>query len=404
MSTSNDSKNKFKNSGTHKYAVQLYYKNDGDIVYYAVYRDPFDLDKNGKPKKKRYKVGLKSEGITERYVKNIRDEIVVKLRQGQFPDYLKKKNTEKPLTFNKLADLYFKERAANHLDGEENKNVKNDKSILKNHLSIFLEKAPQLITNEEIINLKIEKLKVKAPSTVNNMLTLLISILSYGVDNDLIQTKPKIKKLGGIDNARERWFTKEEIFLIYDHLKDNLILTIFVKISLSTGARLETIRAIKRKDINLQEQTVTLVDLKGKAAGKDNATYLGFLNPNIIGELSEFIKGLKPNAYIFQYENGNRVGVDYIQNNLQKLFDQLFNEYLKDSDGKIRDRKNKAVIHTLRHTFATHLAKENTSMNTIQKLLNHSDIKMTDRYAKFLPEKGVNAIKQLDIFKQKLTQ
>ncbi len=404
MSTSNDSKNKFKNSGTHKYAVQLYYKNDGDIVYYAVYRDPFDLDKNGKPKKKRYKVGLKSEGITERYVKNIRDEIVVKLRQGQFPDYLKKKNTEKPLTFNKLADLYFKERAANHLDGEENKNVKNDKSILKNHLSIFLEKAPQLITNEEIINLKIEKLKVKAPSTVNNMLTLLISILSYGVDNDLLQTKPKIKTLGGIDNARERWFTKEEIFLIYDHLKDNLILTIFVKISLSTGARLETIRAIKRKDINLQEQTVTLVDLKGKAAGKDNATYLGFLNPNIIGELSEFIKGLKPNAYIFQYENGNRVGVDYIQNNLQKLFDQLFNEYLKDSDGKIRDRKNKAVIHTLRHTFATHLAKENTSMNTIQKLLNHSDIKMTDRYAKFLPEKGVNAIKQLDIFKQKLTQ
>lgn len=399
MNTSNNSESKFKNSVTHKYAVQLYYKNDGDIVYYAVYRDPFDLDKNGKPKKKRYKVGLKSEGINERYVKNIRDEIVVKLRQGQLPDYLKREITEKPLTFNKLADLYFKERAANHLDGEENKNIKNDKSILKNHLSIFLEKTPQSINNEDIINFKIEKLKIKAPSTVNNMLTLLISIFSYGIDNNLIQTKPKIKKLGGIDNARERWFTKEEIFLIYDHLKDNLILTIFVKLSLSTGARLETIRAIKRKDINLQEQTVTLVDLKGKAAGKDNATYLGFLNPNIISELSEFIKGLKPNAYIFQYENGNRVGVDYIQNNLQKLFDQLFNEHLKDLDGKIRDRKNKAVIHTLRHTFATHLAKENTPMNTIQKLLNHSDIKMTDRYAKFLPEKGVNAIKQLDIFK-----
>lgn len=72
--------------------------------------------------------------------------------------------------------------------------------------------------------------------------------------------------------------------------------------------------------------------------------------------------------------------------------------FFRFNKGLEKDRKNKAVIHTLRHTFATHLAKVGTSIYTIQKLLNHSDITMTMRYAKFSPENGQNAINQLNLF------
>ncbi len=51
-------------------------------------------------------------------------------------------------------------------------------------------------------------------------------------------------------------------------------------------------------------------------------------------------------------------------------------------------QKNRAVIHTLRHTFASHLAINGTPIFTVQKLLNHSKIDMTLRYAKLMPDSG----------------
>ena len=61
------------------------------------------------------------------------------------------------------------------------------------------------------------------------------------------------------------------------------------------------------------------------------------------------------------------------------------------------DRKNKVVIHTLRHTFASHLAIIGTPIFTIQKLMNHKDIKMTLRYAKLSPDSGREAILNLGL-------
>ena len=61
------------------------------------------------------------------------------------------------------------------------------------------------------------------------------------------------------------------------------------------------------------------------------------------------------------------------------------------------DRKNKVVIHTLRHTFASHLAINGTPVFTIQKLMNHKDIKMTLRYAKLADNSGREAVINLGL-------
>ncbi|WP_365943733.1 tyrosine-type recombinase/integrase [Sulfurimonas sp.] len=70
------------------------------------------------------------------------------------------------------------------------------------------------------------------------------------------------------------------------------------------------------------------------------------------------------------------------------MLDKLFNK--DDIDVKYR-----VVIHTLRHTFASHLAINGTPIFTIQKLLNHKDIKMTLRYAKLAPDTGRDCILKL---------
>lgn len=387
--------------------MQWYFKINGDKVYYACYRDPTDLGIDGKPKKKRFKVGLEKDGITQKFVHNTYLNIISKLNQGEMPNCIMIKKDV--LTFEQLAALYFENREANDTS-ETTKNIKNDKSILNNHLIYFFKHNANSITEESINKFKLLKKKnvvlttaknkpistnkkCLSPKTINNILVLLSAILQYGLEQNKISKIPKIKKLTGIDNIRERYFTKEEIELILEKISDNPILSLFLKISLSTGGRLETIGSIKVKDINLLDKTVLLINFKLKSTGKNNTTYHGFLNDQLIPELSSLIKGLSPNSYIFRDASGNRISTDYFQNHLQPLFNELFNIGLDNSDAK-----NRAVIHTLRHTFATQLAKNGEHVLTIQTLMDHSDIKSTLRYTKFDPKNGKNAVDCLNLF------
>lgn len=373
------------------YSVQLYHKQNGDIIYYACYQDTMDLDKNGKAKRKKFKVGAKSEGITATYAKRVRDSIIVNLRVGKAPEFIQKKI--KPITVGDLYTKYISNRLSEAINDNNQKNIQKDQSVFKNHLSNLANTNVNLLDNEIITTLRRNKLKTHAPKTVNNILTLLRSILNFGINHEIIIKSPKIKLLTGIDNNRERYFSKGEISLILEHLKDNPILTIFVKLSLSTGGRLETIRNIKVKDINFSEMSISLVDLKGKHTGKNNATYFGFFNENLKMELQNFVIGLSPNTYIFSYSNKNRISTDYIQDNLQNLFNELFNMGLD-----LKDTKNRAVVHTLRHTFATQLATSEVDIFTIQRLMNHASIAMTQRYAHSDPRNGKNAINKLNLF------
>jgi len=62
----------------------------------------------------------------------------------------------------------------------------------------------------------------------------------------------------------------------------------------------------------------------------------------------------------------------------------------------IKDRKNRIVIHSFRHTFASQLAMKNVPILQIQKLLNHKDISNTVRYAKLQDDANKKAVQ--DVF------
>lgn len=54
------------------------------------------------------------------------------------------------------------------------------------------------------------------------------------------------------------------------------------------------------------------------------------------------------------------------------------------------------TIHTLRHTYASHLANKGIPLLTIKDLLGHSDIKTTTIYSHLSNEHLQNAVKQID--------
>jgi integrase len=383
---------KYVNSKKYGSCIQLYYHTDkDDITYLACFKDKTKLGKDGRPIRNRIKIGLKSEGITEQYAKAKLDEIITKQRLGEVPEPIKRKRKKEVTTLQNLADIYFEYRSlSTHNSHNVEKNINNDKSIFKNHLSNLANDDVTLISRDIIEKLKQQKLKELSPKTVNNILTLLTSILNHAVSVDKLQTKPIVSKISGIDNARERYFNYDEILSILDKVKTDKALHLFVLTSLSTGGRLESIRAIMVKDINLKAKTINLVDYKAKSSGKGKISYTGYISDVLYKPLSEAIKGKSPNNYLFEHSNGSRIGMDYIQGKLQTIFNELFNQGLESNDSK-----NRAVVHTLRHTFASLLAIAGTPIFTIQRLMNHADIKMTLRYAKLSPDNGRDAVNSI---------
>jgi integrase len=54
-------------------------------------------------------------------------------------------------------------------------------------------------------------------------------------------------------------------------------------------------------------------------------------------------------------------------------------------------------FHDLRHSFATRLIRAGVDIITVQKLLGHSKITMTERYAHSLADVKMSAVSKLDL-------
>ncbi len=58
--------------------------------------------------------------------------------------------------------------------------------------------------------------------------------------------------------------------------------------------------------------------------------------------------------------------------------------------------KKEVGIHSLRHSFATHLLDKGTDIKYIKDLLGHFNIKTTERYLHVSKEKLVNIVSPFD--------
>jgi site-specific recombinase XerD len=54
-----------------------------------------------------------------------------------------------------------------------------------------------------------------------------------------------------------------------------------------------------------------------------------------------------------------------------------------------------ACVHTLRHTFASYLVMSAVDLRTVQELMGHSSITMTERYSHLSPDHRTRAVQNL---------
>jgi len=342
-----------------------------DKIYYIRYRD-------GNNQAREIKVGKHSEGVRANYCNQKRNEILTKQRLGEDLPAIAIKKKKHIITLDAAAEKFFKEREM------QNKDNAHTQSKYNNWIAPVLGKMDiDLIGLEEVRGLQESLVKKEyAAATINFTINLLHAIVNYAIENKLSTSvhnpTKKLKQLK-VDNARDRYLTKEECQRLLEAIEDEPVLRLFVRLSLSTGGRLETILSICKKDIDFSNKTIALKD------HKNASSYRGFINDDLTSYVNKYCKDLKPNDKLIT------MPVRTLRRQLSNIFADLFNVDLDKND-----RKNRVVIHTLRHTFASLLAIQGTPIFTIQKLMNHQDIKTTLRYAKLSPESGRMAVEGLE--------
>lgn len=138
------------------------------------------------------------------------------------------------------------------------------------------------------------------------------------------------------------------------NLKHNTML----KLCYGLGLRVSEIVNLKISDIDSRSMQVFIERAKGK---KDR--YVN-LPESILPQLRTYFIEYKPQKYLFE----GQFGAQYSSRSAQQVFKTAMQ----------RAKISKAVgIHSLRHSFATHLLEQGTDIRFIQELLGHSDIKTT---------------------------
>lgn len=180
-------------------------------------------------------------------------------------------------------------------------------------------------------------------------------LLFKGVEVDLlnIERPKKEKQLPAV-------LSVEEIKTIFNNLT-NLKHKTLLSLLYSGGLRIGEALNLKIDDIDSKRMLIHIKQAKGK---KDRYTLLSF---SFLKLLREYYLAYKPKVFLFEGQKGKQYSNASAQAVLKKSL-------------KNTNISKKVTLHTLRHSFATHLLENGTDIRYIQELLGHSSPKTTMIY------------------------
>ena len=149
----------------------------------------------------------------------------------------------------------------------------------------------------------------------------------------------------------------ESIIKSVENLKHKAILMVIY----SSGLRLSELINLKINDIDSDRMRLMVRGAKG---GKDRYT---ILSKQALKTMREYYLFYNPREYLLEGENG----MQYSDRNVQSI--------MKMACYRAGITKH-ASVHTLRHSFATHMLENGVDLRYIQELLGHSSTKTTQIY------------------------
>jgi len=129
----------------------------------------------------------------------------------------------------------------------------------------------------------------------------------------------------------------------------------------AAGLRISEVVNLKVGDLQFDRKRVLVKDGKGK---KDRYTILA---DKLVPVLNRYMELYEPIDWLFEGQYGGKYSV----RSVQSIF----------TDAKLKSKVNAyATVHTLRHSFATHLLEQGMDLRYIQELLGHESSRTTEIY------------------------
>lgn len=156
--------------------------------------------------------------------------------------------------------------------------------------------------------------------------------------------------------------SQKEIYTLITETKNLKHKAIF-SVMYSGGLRVNEVTHLKTDDIDSKMMRIFVSDGKG---GKERYT---ILSNTALTDLRNYCKAYKvTDSYLFR---GRNSGAPLSNRTVQAVFMQV-----KEREGLDK----RATVHSVRHSFATHMLESGVSVHHLQKLMGHTQVQTTSKY------------------------
>jgi|SRR5665213_564284 len=254
-----------------------------------------------------------------------------------------------------------------------------ERYIIKELKAYFGKYRVSDLTLEDAEKYKTKRSQSVRPATVNRGLTLAKHMLAKAVEWKMITDNPfrGVRNLEVPDRDERVLSADEEIKLLAacDRVRSRLLRPLVI-LALNTGMRRGELLGLEWSRVDLDQHTIRILNAKSKAGKR-----IIPMNVSVYSLLSDLAKKA---TSLLVFPSNRKPG--------EKLLD------LKKGFKKAVQlaRIPHIRFHDMRHSFATRLIRAGVDIITVQKLLGHSEISMTARYAHSLADVKIAAVSSLD--------
>jgi integrase/recombinase XerD len=232
-------------------------------------------------------------------------------------------------------------------------------SALDFYFRYFSPEEPMEITEDEISQFLYDYI-IRLGYSASYQNQMVSAIKSFYLISGKGKVNPAFLERPRRSRALPKVFSKEEVSMILNsarNSKHKLLLWIIY----SCGLRRSEVTNIKLTDLDRERSIIHIREGKGRV---DRIVPVSL---KVWDKMDEYMSSYKPREYVFEGQTGGRYSSESVYN------------VFKDAMSRAGIKKDVGV-HSLRHSYATHLHENGLDIRYIQELLGHKSSRTTEIY------------------------